>query len=54
MLLQSLTAEHAARFIAMDSSTTNAASLLDTMKLQYNKLRQAKITRELTDLMSAL
>lgn len=53
-LLTSLTAEYAARFVAMDSSTSNASSLLDTMKLQYNKIRQAKITRELTDLISGL
>lgn len=50
ILLQSLIAEQAARFIAMDGATRNAASILDTMKLNYNKLRQAKITRELTDL----
>lgn len=50
LLLQSLIAEQAARFIAMDSATRNAKNLLETMKLDYNKLRQAKITRELTDL----
>ena len=46
----SLVSEQAARFIAMDSSTRNATNLLDTMRLNYNKLRQTKITRELTDL----
>jgi F-type H+-transporting ATPase subunit gamma len=50
ILLQSLTAEQAARFVAMDSSTRNASNLLDAMKLDYNKLRQSKITKELTDL----
>lgn len=50
MLFQSLLAEQAARFISMDSSTRNANNLLDTTKLQYNKLRQAKITKELTEL----
>lgn len=53
ILLDSLVAEQAARFIAMDNSTRNASTLLDTMKLQYNKLRQTKITRELTDLIGS-
>jgi len=52
-LLESLVAEQSARFIAMDNSTRNASNLLDTMHLEYNKTRQAKITRELTDLMSS-
>jgi F-type H+-transporting ATPase subunit gamma len=50
ILFQSLIAEQASRFIAMDNSTRNASKLLDTMRLNYNKLRQSKITRELTDL----
>ena len=50
LLFQSLMAEHAARFISMDSSTRNAQNLLDTTKLDYNKLRQAKITKELNEL----
>lgn len=53
-LLQSLTAEQAARFLAMDNATTNASNLLDATKTNYNKLRQAKITRELTDLAASL
>jgi F-type H+-transporting ATPase subunit gamma len=51
-LFQSLLAEHAARFISMDSSTRNAEQLLERMQRDYNKLRQAKITRELTELSS--
>ncbi|MFZ5954033.1 MAG: ATP synthase F1 subunit gamma [Candidatus Dependentiae bacterium] len=50
ILFQSLYAEQAARFLSMDNSTRNAQSLLDQTKLQYNKLRQAKITKELTEL----
>lgn len=49
-LFESLLAEQAARFISMDSSTRSAESLLETTKLDYNKLRQSKITKELTDL----
>lgn len=51
-IFESLLAEQASRFVSMDSSTRNAQEVLDTMKLQYNKLRQAKITRELTELSS--
>lgn len=50
ILFQSLYAEQAARFLSMDNSTRNAQNLLDQTKLQYNKLRQAKITKELTEL----
>ncbi|MCL5436887.1 MAG: F0F1 ATP synthase subunit gamma [Candidatus Dependentiae bacterium] len=54
VLFESLIAEHAARFISMDASTTNAEKLLVDMRRDYNKLRQASITRELMDLMSGL
>ncbi|MEX0940072.1 MAG: FoF1 ATP synthase subunit gamma [Candidatus Babeliales bacterium] len=54
ILFQSLIAEQASRFIAMDSSTRNASNLLEAMRLDYNKLRQAKITSELTDLVASL
>lgn len=50
LLYESLLSEQAARFLSMDSSTTNAQNLLNTMKLEYNKIRQANITRELTEL----
>lgn len=50
LLFESLLAEQAARFISMDSSTRNAEKILEETILWYNKLRQAKITRELTEL----
>lgn len=50
LLFDSILAEQAARFISMDNSTRNAKQLLEETQLQYNKLRQAKITRELTEL----
>jgi len=50
LLFQSLKAEHSARFLAMDSSTSNAENILDSLTLQYNKLRQALITREVAEL----
>lgn len=52
-IFQSLLAEQAARFVSMDSSTRNAKDVLETMQIQYNKLRQAKITKELTELSSS-
>lgn len=51
-LFLSLVAEHAARFVSMDSATRNADNLITAMKRDYNKLRQGAITRELIDLTS--
>ncbi len=53
LLFQSLYAEQAARFVSMDNATRNAESLLESTTLTYNKLRQAKITKELTELTSS-
>lgn len=53
LLYESLLAEHAARFISMDNATRNAEKLLEEAKSDYNKLRQAKITKELTELTSS-
>lgn len=50
LLFASLVAEQAARFQSMDSATRNAQELLETMRRDYNKLRQAKITKELLEL----
>ena len=50
LLFKSLIAEQAARFVSMDTSTHNADQLITDMQRDYNKLRQALITRELTDL----
>lgn len=50
LIFQSLLSEHAARFISMDNSTRNANHLLAATKLEYNKVRQAKITTEITEL----
>ena len=50
LIFQSLLSEHAARFLSMDNSTRNANTLLTDTKLEYNKIRQAKITTEITEL----
>ncbi|MBU4269948.1 F0F1 ATP synthase subunit gamma [Candidatus Dependentiae bacterium] len=50
ILFQSLIAENASRFLAMDSSNTNAKKILERLTLQYNKSRQALITKEVSEL----
>lgn len=50
MLFQALISEYSARFVAMDSSTTNADKFIETVTLQYNKMRQAEITKEVSGL----
>ena len=52
MLTNSMLSEQSARFLSMDSATRSAEDLLKSMKLAFNKLRQAKITRELIELIS--
>lgn len=42
-----------ARVTATDNSSTNAAKMIDTMNLLYNKARQASITNELIEIVSA-
>jgi F-type H+-transporting ATPase subunit gamma len=52
VLLESATAEHAARMMAMESATNNAADLIDKLTLEMNKIRQAGITKELIEIVS--
>ena len=52
VLLQSLLAEQASRFVSMDAATRNTKKLRESMQIQFNKLRQSKITKELTELAS--
>lgn len=49
-MLESYLSEQAARMIAMQNATTNAKDIIDALKLEYNKTRQAKITSELLDI----
>lgn len=49
-LLESNTAEEAARMLAMDNATRNAGDLIDELTLTANKLRQSTITSELMDI----
>lgn len=50
VMLDAQAAEHAARTVAMQTATDNANELLDELKIQYNKGRQAAITAELLDI----
>ncbi|NIM11110.1 MAG: ATP synthase F1 subunit gamma [Candidatus Aminicenantes bacterium] len=52
-LLQSAASEHAARMIAMDLATRNASDMIRDLTLTMNKLRQASITKELLEIMTA-
>jgi F-type H+-transporting ATPase subunit gamma len=53
ILSNSMLSEQSARFLSMDNATRSAETLLKEMKLAFNKLRQAKITRELIELISS-
>ena len=49
-VLESNAAEQGARMVAMDQATDNANSLLKSLKLSYNKARQAAITKEILEI----
>ena len=51
-LLESVAAEHAARMTAMESATNNATDMIDSLTLQMNRIRQAKITKEIIEIVS--
>jgi F-type H+-transporting ATPase subunit gamma len=51
-LLESAAAEYAARMTAMDSASKNAGEIIDSLTLTYNRARQARITKELIEIVS--
>src|SRR3954470_19376408 len=51
-LLESEAAEHGARMTAMDSATKNASEMIGRLSLEYNRARQASITKELMEIVS--
>jgi F-type H+-transporting ATPase subunit gamma len=51
-LLESVAAEHAARMTAMDAATNNASDMIDSLTLVMNRARQAKITKEIIEIVS--
>ena len=53
ILLESKASEHSARMVAMKNATDNAMQFIKDLTLEYNKLRQANITKELLEISSA-
>ena len=51
-MLESEAAEHAARMTAMDAATSNAGDMIESLTLDMNRVRQAKITREIIEIVS--
>ncbi len=51
-LLENQAGEHAARMTAMEAATRNTEELIESLTLQYNRARQAAITRELVEIVS--
>ncbi len=51
-MLDAHASEHGARMTAMDKASENASELLRTLKISYNRARQAAITTELTEIVS--
>jgi len=52
-LLQSMAAEQVARMVAMDLATRNASDMIRQLTLLLNKMRQAAITKELLEIITA-
>jgi len=52
-LLEAKASEHSSRMVAMKNATDNAKQLIKDLTLEYNKIRQASITKELLEITSA-
>jgi len=52
ILLESNASEYGARMTAMDNASTNAKELIRSLKITYNKARQAAITKEILEVVS--
>jgi F-type H+-transporting ATPase subunit gamma len=51
-LLENAASEQGARMTAMDNATRNAGEMIDKLSITYNRERQAKITKELIEIIS--
>jgi F-type H+-transporting ATPase subunit gamma len=51
-LLENVASEQGAKMSAMDNATRNAGDMIDRYTLQYNRSRQAQITKELIEIIS--
>jgi F-type H+-transporting ATPase subunit gamma len=52
VMLEGAASEHGARMTAMDSATKNAKEVIKRLTLEYNRARQAAITKELIEIVS--
>ncbi len=53
ILFEARASEHSARMVAMKNATDNAKQLIKDLTLEYNKLRQSNITKELLEIATA-
>jgi F-type H+-transporting ATPase subunit gamma len=53
VLVESKASEHSARMVAMKNASENASDIIADLTLSYNKARQANITAELLDNVTA-
>ncbi len=51
-LLENAASEQGARMTAMDNATRNAGEMIERLTIQYNRTRQATITKELIEIIS--
>ena len=51
-LVEAVASENGARMQAMDSATSNAEEMIDSLTLLYNRARQSAITQELTEIIA--
>ena len=50
--MEAQASELASRMTAMSAATNNATDMISSLTIEYNKARQAKITQELTEVIS--
>lgn len=53
-VLESVASEHGSRMSAMENATKNASEMIDKLTLDYNKARQASITKELMEIVGGV
>ncbi|MBM94095.1 MAG: F0F1 ATP synthase subunit gamma [Legionellales bacterium] len=51
-MIENIACEQAARMMAMKNATDNAGDIIDSLRLAYNKVRQASITQELSEIVA--
>ena len=51
-VVESVVDEQAARRLAMKNATDNAGELIEQLNLNYNQIRQAKITQEISEIIN--